>query len=45
MFWGYVIAGYGIAAVVLGTYVVSTLRRGRTLSRQLDPEQRRFLDD
>lgn len=45
MFVEYVVAGYGISAVVLGTYVVITLRRGRALSRQVPEERRRFLRD
>jgi heme exporter protein CcmD len=39
----YVYAGYGAAVVVLATYVMWVLRRGRNLSKQLPPEDRRWM--
>ena len=37
MFVEYVIAGYGISAVVLASYVGWTLRRGRALFARVEP--------
>ncbi len=45
MFVEYVVAGYGISAIVLAAYVGWTLRRGRALSRQVPADRRRFLRD
>ena len=42
-YWGYVIAGYGVAAAAIGGYTVRVILRGRRLSRQVPPEQRRWL--
>jgi heme exporter protein CcmD len=36
----YVWAGYGVTAVALVAYIGRVLRRGRTLSRSLPPEER-----
>lgn len=44
MYWGYVIAGYGIVGVGLAAYAIGVIRAGRSLSRQVPPERRRFLD-
>lgn len=42
-FWSYVIVGYVCTFVLLGGLAVRTIIRGRRLSRQLPPEQRRWL--
>jgi hypothetical protein len=39
---GYVAAGWIGAGVVLGGYALAVVRRGRRLSRQVPPEQRRW---
>lgn len=39
---GYVVAGYLSTAVVLGVYVARVLTRGRALSKQVPPEDRRW---
>ena len=39
---GYIAAGWGGAAAVVGGYAAWVLRRGRTLSRQVPPEERRW---
>jgi hypothetical protein len=39
---GYVAAGWGFAALVIGGYALSLLRRGRKLSRQVPPGDRRW---
>jgi hypothetical protein len=39
---GYVAAGWGGAALVIGGYALSLLRRGRKLSRQVPPGDRRW---
>ena len=44
MHWQYVIPGYLFVAVVLGTYTVALIRRGRQLSKQVPEGKRRFLD-
>jgi hypothetical protein len=38
----YIAAGWGGAAAVIGAYAGWVLRRGRTLSRQVPPEERRW---
>ena len=38
----YVAAGWGGAATLVGAYAVWVLRRGRALSRQVPPEERRW---
>jgi hypothetical protein len=40
---GYVAAGYSITAVVLASYVVRMMLRGRALSKRVPPEQRRWM--
>jgi CcmD family protein len=40
---GYVFAGYGIVFATLVVYTVRTLLRGRALSKQLPPEDRRWM--
>jgi hypothetical protein len=39
---GYVAAGWGGAAVLIGGYALTLLRRGRRLSRQVPPGERRW---
>ncbi|HLM64748.1 MAG TPA: hypothetical protein VK306_10660 [Acidimicrobiales bacterium] len=39
---GYVAAGWGGAVVLIGGYAVALLRRGRRLSRQVPPGERRW---
>ncbi|HZA77355.1 MAG TPA: heme exporter protein CcmD [Acidimicrobiales bacterium] len=38
----YVAAGWGGAAALVSAYAVWVLRRGRALSRQVPPEERRW---
>ncbi|MGH9187921.1 MAG: heme exporter protein CcmD [Acidimicrobiales bacterium] len=38
----YVLGGYLVTALALGLYTVRLLRRGRSLSRQIPPEERRW---
>ena len=40
---GYVFAGYAIVFSALGVYVARLLLRGRTLSKQVPPEDRRWM--
>ncbi len=44
MHWQYVVPGYLFVFGSLALYTVAVLRRGRSLSRRLPPEKRRFLD-
>ncbi len=44
MHWEFVIPGYIVVVVSLGSYVFATLRRGRKLSEQVPEGKRRFLD-
>jgi hypothetical protein len=39
---GYVAAGWLSAVVVVGSYAVSVVRRGRRLSRRVPPGERRW---
>jgi hypothetical protein len=39
---GYIAVGWGGAAALIGGYAVWVLRRGRSLSRQVPPEERRW---
>ncbi|MGQ0615857.1 MAG: heme exporter protein CcmD [Acidimicrobiia bacterium] len=39
---GYVVAAYLSTAAVLGVYVARVLARGRALSKQVRPEDRRW---
>jgi hypothetical protein len=39
---GYIAAAWGGAALVIGGYTLSLLRRGRMLSRQVPPGDRRW---
>ena len=41
--WTYVALGWSVAAVVLGTYVALLLRRGRSLSQRVPPDERRWM--
>ena len=40
---GYVFAGYGITFGTIALYVAWMLRRGRALSKQVPPEDRRWM--
>lgn len=40
---GYVFAGYGIVLGTLAVYAVRTVLRGRALSKQVPPEDRRWM--
>ena len=42
-FWWYVIVGYVATIAVLLGYAIRTILRGRQLSRQVPPENRRWL--
>jgi heme exporter protein CcmD len=39
---GYVAAGWGITAALIAGYALSVVRRGRKLSRQVPPAERRW---
>lgn len=41
--WWYVAAGWGIVLLVLVGYSIYLLRRGRSLSRRVPPEDRRWM--
>jgi hypothetical protein len=41
--WGYVAAGYALVLGGIVLYAILTLRKGRQLARQLDPEDRRWM--
>lgn len=41
--WGYVALAWGIAVAILVTYVVVLVSRGRSLSRRVPPEERRWM--
>lgn len=41
-FWGFVVAGYGVTLVALGSYTIWVLRKGRRLSKLVRPEERRW---
>lgn len=41
--WGYVIASWLITFLVIGVFAVLTIMRGRRLSRQVPPEDRRWM--
>jgi len=43
MGWEYVIPGYLVVFGTLAVYATAVLRRGRSLSKQLPEEKRRFL--
>ncbi len=40
---GYVWAAYGLTIVLIVSYAVFTIRRGRAVSKQLPPEDRRWM--
>ena len=40
---GYVIAGYALVFGAIGVYIARVLWRGRTLSREVPPENRRWM--
>lgn len=44
MYWGYVAVAYGSGCATLALYTAWVLRRGRSLSRRLPEDKRRFLD-
>jgi hypothetical protein len=39
---GYVAAGWGAAVLLIGGYAFTLIQRGRRLSRQVPPEERRW---
>lgn len=41
--WGYVAAGYGLVLLGIIVYTLLVLRKGRQLSRQVKPEDRRWM--
>jgi hypothetical protein len=41
--WGYVIAGYVVTIGGIAAYAARTLLRGRSLSKQVAPEDRRWM--
>jgi CcmD family protein len=44
MHWEFVIAGYSITGLGLLVYTVALIRKGKTLSKRVPPDRRRFLD-
>lgn len=43
--WGYVIAGWGVTAAAIVTYAAVVIGRGRSLSRRVPPERRRWMSE
>ncbi len=41
--WAFVAAGYGIVLLGIVVYALLVLRKGRQLSKQLDPKDRRWM--
>ncbi|MCC6225466.1 MAG: heme exporter protein CcmD [Microthrixaceae bacterium] len=41
--WPFIIGAWAVTAAAVGGYAGSVLRRGRRLSRQLPPEERRWM--
>jgi len=41
--WTFILAAWGVSAVAIGGYAIAVLRRGRRLSRQVPPEDRRWM--
>lgn len=41
--WGYVILAWAVTFGLLGIYAAITFARGRSLSRQVPPEDRRWM--
>jgi hypothetical protein len=41
--WGYVVAGWSVTVVVIAAYAAWVIVRGRSLSRQVPPEDRRWM--
>ena len=41
--WAFVAAGYGIVLLGIVVYTLLVLRKGRQLSKQLDPKDRRWM--
>ena len=41
--WGYVAAGYALVLGGVALYVLLVIRKGRQLSRHVDPEDRRWM--
>ena len=44
MYWGYTITAYAFTFGVLAAYTLWVLRRGKSLSRQVPADKRRFHD-
>ncbi len=42
-FWGYVITSYCVVFGVVAAYAARTLARGRRITRDLPPEDRRWM--
>lgn len=42
-YWVYVGAGYGLTVLALGGYSLNLMRKGRKLSRHVDPDKRRWM--
>jgi hypothetical protein len=41
--WPFILGAWGVTALILGGYAFSVVRRGKRLSRQVPPEQRRWM--
>ncbi len=41
--WPFIIGAWGVTFAAVGGYAASLIRRGRRLSRQLPPEDRRWM--
>ena len=41
--WPFIIGSWAVTIAALGGYAWSTLRRGKRLSRQVPPDQRRWM--
>jgi hypothetical protein len=41
--WPFILGAWGVTVLIIGGYAVSVVRRGKRLSRQVPPEQRRWM--
>ena len=41
--WPFILGAWGVTVLIIGSYALSVVRRGKRLSRQVPPEQRRWM--
>jgi len=41
--WPFILGAWGVTVLIIGGYAFSVVRRGKRLSRQVPPEQRRWM--